>query len=109
MFVHLTNHSGHTIRTKVGFSWTVLFFGFFVPLFRKDWKWFLIMFAIDVIFSYLVGGLGDFGDALGYVINIWLAFFYNEIYIKSLLQNGYVALNRTDKRVLTEKGLYNNL
>jgi len=29
----------HIKQAPVGFSWTVLLFGFFPRLFRGDWKW----------------------------------------------------------------------
>jgi len=31
-----------TREAPVGFSWTMLLFGVFVPLFRSDWEWLLI-------------------------------------------------------------------
>jgi hypothetical protein len=40
----------------VGFSWTVFFFGFFVPLIRGDWKWCLIMIGT----ALLTYGLSSF-------------------------------------------------
>ena len=33
----------------VGFSWTTLFLGPLVPLFRGDWKWALIMYLVSQI------------------------------------------------------------
>ena len=33
----------------LGFSWTTLFLGPLVPLFRGDWKWALIMYLVDQI------------------------------------------------------------
>lgn len=39
MKVFMRNSYGAMKQVKVGYSWTVLFFGFFVPLIRGDWKW----------------------------------------------------------------------
>jgi len=64
-----------------GFSWTFLFFGWFVPLFRGELLIALLHFAITVI-----------------TIGIWqliFAFLYNKQYTTRLLEKGYV-LNDTE-------------
>ena len=33
---------GHKKKGFLGFSWTAFFFNFWVPIFRADFKWFLI-------------------------------------------------------------------
>jgi hypothetical protein len=63
-----------------GFSWTFLFFGWFVPLFRGELLIALIHFTITVI-----------------TIGLWqiiFAFLYNKQYTTRLLEKGYV-LNDT--------------
>lgn len=68
-------NTGHIKEAPVGFSWTVLFFGFFPPLFRGDWKWAIIMFLLAMItvgFSGLV-----------------FMFIYNKLYIKDLVGSGF--------------------
>jgi hypothetical protein len=69
--VNLKNDQNVLAKGFVGFSWTVLFFGFFVPLCRGDWKWFLIMLLVCAL-------------SLG-LANLVLCFVYNKIYTKSLL------------------------
>ena len=66
------------IRTKIipiGFSWTMLFFGPLVPLFRKDFIW-----AVGI----LVGNIFTYG-----LVGIISAFFYNKLHIENLLSDGY--------------------
>ena len=72
----LKNEHGVVKEVKKGFSWTMLFFGVFVPLVRGDWKWFLIS---------MLAGLVTCGIS-------WLIFpfFYNKIYLNELLEKGYV-------------------
>ena len=72
----LKNEHGVTKEVKKGFSWTMLFFGIFVPLARGDWKWFLI----SLIAGFVTVGIS------------WLIFpfFYNKIYLNELLEKGYV-------------------
>ena len=69
--------TGQTKEAPVGFSWTVLLFGFFPPLFRGDWKWAIIMFLL----ALLSWGLSS----------LVFMFTYNKLYIKDLIRAGYKA------------------
>ena len=71
----MKNEIGQIKVVKEGFSWTMLFFGIFVPLCRGDCKWFLII---------LVANLFTYGLA-----SVVFAFIYNKIYINDLLEKGY--------------------
>ena len=71
----MKNESGQVKIVKEGFSWTMLFFGIFVPLYRGDWKWFLII---------LIANIFTYGWA-----SVVFAFIYNKIYINDLLEKGY--------------------
>ena len=71
----MKNEIGQVKIVKEGFSWTILFFGIFVPLYRGDWKWFLII---------LIANIFTYGWA-----SVVFAFIYNKIYINDLLEKGY--------------------
>lgn len=66
-------------QAPVGFSWTVLLFGFFPPLFRGDWKWAMVI---------LIAALCTFG-----LSTLVFMFIYNKLYVKSLLDRGYTSLD----------------
>ena len=71
-----------------GFSWTNLFFGFFVPLLRNDLIWAFVMLILAVLtcgFSQMI-----------------FPFFYNKIYIQSLLEKGWMPANENDKAILVK-------
>jgi hypothetical protein len=63
----------------VGFSWTVLFFGFFPPLIRSDWKYGLIILAAALI-------------SIGWS-NLIFSFIYNRLYIEELVDQGYLVID----------------
>ena len=66
-------------QAPVGFSWTVLLFSFFPPLFRGDLKWALVI---------LITALFTFG-----ISTLVFMFIYNKLYIKSLLDSGYTSVD----------------
>jgi hypothetical protein len=74
----------------VGYSWTTLFFGFFPALFRQDWLWAVILFITGLVSSG--------------IIPIIFSFFYNKVYINSLLKKGY-KLHGTLPPTVTEDAL----
>ena len=76
----------------VGFSWTMFFFGFFVPLFRGDFKWLLI----TLILMFLSFGLAQF----------ILCFLYNKFYTINLLEQGYKPADDYSENILNMKGIY---
>ncbi|MDA0747765.1 MAG: HrgC protein [bacterium] len=84
------SQSGVTKQTKLGFSWTTLLFGLFVPLLRGDLKWTIIM----LILAFLTFGIS------------WLIFpfVYNKVYIKSMLESGYTPVDENAKNVLQNRG-----
>ena len=77
-------------EAPVGFSWTVLFFGCFVPLFRGDWGWFFIM---------LIAGIITFG-----ISGIIFAFIYNRTYLQNSLTKGFKVKSYVgDKKLIESK------
>ena len=91
MTINLRNeHTGATRQRKLGFSWTTFFFGFFPALFRSDWKWALIQFALAFVtfgFSHLV-----------------FMFIYNKLHVTDLLENGYSPADEFSADALRSKG-----
>ncbi|MBO0476522.1 hypothetical protein DOK76_05535 [Vagococcus sp. DIV0080] len=79
-------------QVKVGFSWTVFFFGSFPALFRGDLKWFFIMFLANIF----TAGLSHFV----------FMFIYNKLYITDLLNQGYGPVDAFGEQVLLSKGFF---
>ena len=101
----------------IGFSWTLLFFGFWVPLFRgrkKDFVLFFLFFLVKLGFIiYGVNSSAEIQEAIkiygfykpSYIsliptllfvivqgIEIWLSYYYNRYCTSSLLTNGYYPI-----------------
>lgn len=91
MKVYMRNSIGVVKQVKLGFSWTMLFFGIFVPLFRGDLKWTVLSLILVIITS----GLAWFV----------LPFIYNKLYIKSLLENGWMPADEMSRNAMLAKGL----
>lgn len=84
----------------VGFSWTMLFFSFFVPLIRGDWKWLGIILGTYVLLSVLTAGYG------GSIVGIIFAFMYNKFHIIDLLEGQrYEPATDRDRQLLVRAGI----
>lgn len=92
---------GDIIKTGfVGFSWTSFFFGFFVPLFRKDFKTAFILVVISLLLGAFTAGAG------GLLINIIFAFGYNKYYTSNLLKVGFTSSDELTKKLLEQYEIY---
>ena len=96
--VNLVNSTLDKKTIKAGPCFTALFFGFFVPLFRKDW--------IGV--AYMAGGailLSIIFPPLTLLYNIGVGVAYNYIYINMLIRDGYYPETYHDKVILEKKNI----
>lgn len=92
MAVEINLKKGNLVKKGfVGYSWTTFFFGPFVPLFRGDWLWALIMLALGIV-TY---GLSS----------VILGFIYNKIYTNKLLEDGWEPIDEISKNILVNKGM----
>ncbi|MDY2631644.1 DUF2628 domain-containing protein [Clostridium sp.] len=89
MKITLKNEVGQVKQVKVGFSWTMFFFGFFVPLFRGDWMYMIITLLASVV----TAGIS------------WLVFpfIYNKLYINNLLKKGWKPTEAGSQAILKQK------
>ncbi len=112
----------------VGFSWTTLFFNFWVPIIRGDERWAIVMlislFCHFVVVVAIISGMFPDTDIdkipddeltgiflivfLGYIfyiINIIFAFTYNKQYTTRLLESGYEPADEYSRGILRSKSM----
>ncbi len=101
------------VKTAViGFSWTTFFFGFFVPLFRKDWIHAIIFAVISFIVTLPIKKeiLGIENQmmisliflAVSVILGVIFGFVYNRLYINGLLKKGWSSERAEDEKLLIE-------
>jgi len=92
--ITLKNDVGVVRKVPIGFSWTMLFFGPLVPLFRGDIKW-TILFLLVVFVTLPFYGVG------------WLIlpFIYNKRYVIGLFERGYKPADEESRKILVAKGI----
>ena len=105
--------NGYIKNGFTGFSWTTMFFGFWVPLFRlklKDFLMFFIFFGFKIFVFYLsfqqaseniyfqlsTSYTALIPSILFVVIfsaEIWIAYYYNKYYTENLLADGFRTMD----------------
>ena len=88
----------------LGFSWTTFFFNYWVPLFRRDWKSFFIIFIISFLFEFLIPyrGVGTL------IVSIAAAYYYNKYYTEQLIAGGFRPLDERTEIELKKEGIFYN-
>lgn len=120
MVVNLINDAGVMRKTPIGFSWTMLFFGPLVPLFRGDLKWtILCLLAIPLIQFLSVPFVSSFGESpmsmlllpllLFGIGRATLASIYNKRYIVNLLERGYKPTDEESRIALVSRGIITDM
>ena len=82
--------TGRTKEVKVGYSWTVFFFGIIPMLFRKDWLSALVCFFIAYALNYILPTIIFISPSV--IFYIIVAYYYNEYYEKQLIKKGYIQI-----------------
>lgn len=84
MVILKNKETGLTKNCVTGFSWTTFFFGVFVPLVRGDLKWAMILLLLCALVGIFTFGIG------AVLVGPIFAGFYNKIYIRHLMSNGFI-------------------
>ena len=93
--------NGERKQIPLGFCWTALLFQFCIPIFRKDPNWLKY-----VIVGIIVMGITGFTFGLsGIAYSIVLGLKYNQMYAKTLLDNGWRPATESDKQALIGNGV----
>ena len=96
MNIRVKNDIDKCKEVKLGFSWTMLFFGVFVPLFRGDWKGFLSILGVEFVLT-VTGAI-----FIMPLVMLGLSFLYNKIYAKDLYDKGYRGLTAEENQELVK-------
>ena len=89
--INLRHSSGVTKRIKLGFSWTLLFFGLWVPIFRGDFRNLFRIWLLSIVTL-----------SIYYWVSCWT---YNTRFTKGLLEKGYLPADETAKNELIRRNI----
>jgi len=93
MKIQLKNkHTGAVEETPIGYSWTCLLFGGFVPIIRGDWGSLFKLVGLTII-------------TLG-IYHFVFAATYNKQYLKNMIMKGFTPANEQAEMHLQVNGLY---
>ena len=81
-----------------GYSWTLFFFGIFVPLLRGDLKWAAILLLTGLLVTFML-------TPVVVLVTPVFGFFYNKLYIKDLIEKGYTHIDENGKYYLVSNGI----
>ena len=84
--IALKNDQDVVEQVPTGFSWTTLFFSFFVPIFRGDTRGIVLQ---------LIWGIITSGASV-----VWFACYYNKMYIKQLYRAGFKPTDDDSEKYL---------
>ncbi len=93
----LNKRTAEIRKSATGFSWTMLLFGFFPPLFRSDWKGFIIVLLINLIGLWI-------WDYSSFITAIIFGVTYNKTHLNDLINSGFVP--QGDKAFVDSVYLY---
>ena len=96
MKIRVKNDIDKRKEIKLGFSWTMFFFGVFVPLFRGDWKGFLSILGVEFVLA-VTGAI-----FIMPLVMLGLSFLYNKLYAKDLYDKGYRGLTPEENQELVK-------
>lgn len=85
----------------VGFSWTTFFFGFWVPLIRKDFVSALVIFLISCV-------VGAVYPPAAFLVGVIIAFGYNKYYTQNLIKQGFLPQDDYSYNLLKQHGIFIN-
>jgi hypothetical protein len=118
--ISMTNsQTGLTKLIPIGFSWTTLFFGFFVALIRGDIRWAVLMFVLGfvalaggVVVVALVGaetnapgGILLFALTGPLIVNAVIGMRYNTNCAAALVESGFKPTGAYGRRLLAAQGI----
>lgn len=77
----------------LGYAWPAIIFNVLYLLFKKDWKWAGIFFALDILAALLPE---DYAGLAVFLIGLIICFFYNKIKLKELTAKGWVLTENSE-------------
>ena len=77
----------------LGYAWPAIIFNVLYLLFKKDWKWAGIFFALDILAALLPE---DYAGLAVFSIGLIICFFYNKIKLKELTAKGWVLTENSE-------------
>src|SRR5699024_507040 len=96
MNIKIRNEFDNVKEIKLGFSWTMFFFGVFVLLVLGDWKYFFIITGVALVLTIISMGF------LGGLTQLVFCFVYNKLYARDLYEQGYRGLSKGENDLLRQ-------
>lgn len=91
--IQMTNQKTGIVKSGfIGFSWTYLFFGFWVPLIRGHYPMTGIHFLIGILSIFTFG-----------IPQLIIAFFFNKFYTVRLVEDGFIFSDPDEELVQRAK------